>query len=311
MTITTGVPQGSILGPLLFIMYMNDLSQSLSYSNVNMYADDTAIYVSCSNISILTLRLQTDLISVSQWLDINKLSLHVGKTSSMLVCSRQKRSHLTNGLMLSLQGSDILQTDSCKYLGVDIDQNLTFDNHVNSIMCKIRRSLGVLKRTCQYIPLQSRITMYNTIVLPHFDYCSTVWDTCSDSHISKLQVLQNRGMRLILGCDRHTHISDMLSRLKWLNVRQRLFLTKGVFMYKIINKITPDYMSNVCTSLPHNHFTRSQTSNQYRLISHQKSLSTRGVQIWNSLPHTIKQQPSLSLFKTNCTKYILGSPNIM
>ena len=252
--IRTGVPQGSILGPLLFVIYMNDLPTSLEHCHVNMYADDTAFYISAPSVNEITLYLQTDLVNVSHWLNVNKLSLHIGKTSTMLICSRQKRCHLpVKDINIKLQDQDIVQTDTCNYLGVNLDCNLTFDNHMNRVCGKICQSLGVLKRASMFVPYDTKLILYNTLVLPHFDYCSTVWDVCSDYHISRLQKLQNRGMRILLGCDRKTHICDMLVKLKWLNVRQRFFLNKCVLMYKIIHHLTPSYMDSVINSKNHCH----------------------------------------------------------
>lgn len=118
-------------------------------------------------------------------------------------------------------------------------------------------------------------------------------------------------MRLILGCDRKTHIADMLNKLHWLNVRQRLYLIKCTFMYKIVHNLSPVYLSHLSASLPHSHVTRSHTNcNIFRSHCHHNSLQSNGVQLWNSLPNQIKQQPTVKSFKKSCLKYILGNLNI-
>ena len=127
----------------------------------------------------------------------------------MIVCSRQKRQHIHDpSLKLNLNGQDIAQVDSIDYLGVKLYHNLTFDPHVDCVAAKISISLGALRRVAPFINQDTRPTLFNTIVLPHFDYCSTAWDSCSESQIVKVQRLQNRGMRIIISCKSRTHIND-------------------------------------------------------------------------------------------------------
>ena len=176
----------------------------------------------------------------------------------MRLCTRQKRHHLSQStLNLYLDNQVIEQVDSYKYLGVTIDQNISFNIHVENIINKISRSLGILKRSSPFLALASRKTLYNTLVLPDFDYCCTLWDVCSDTNISRLQQLQNRGMRIVLGCHHRTHVSDMLSTLKWLNVRQRFHLLKCTMMYNIVKGNTPTYNLLVNIGISHKYGTRA------------------------------------------------------
>jgi hypothetical protein len=312
LNVHTGVPQGSILGPLLFIIYINDLSMSLDQCSVNMYADDTAFYTKghiANDTHAIICTLQSDLCNVSEWLDANKLSLHIGKTACMLFCSKQKRRHvMEKTLDLSLHGQEIEQVKMYKYLGVTIDEDLTFNIHVDNVIKKINRSLGVLKRASPYVPLSNRITLYNTIVLPHFDYCCTLWDTCSESQITRLQMLQNRGMRIILGCHHRTHVSDMLSTLKWLNVRQRFIFLKCTLMYNISNDKTPKYLKSVTPGISHVYNTRSKKCNNiFQTHCHNKSLQFTGTSLWNNLPSQVKNQKTVANFKKLCVLYIIGN----
>ena len=192
--VETGVPQGSILGPLLFLVYLNDLPTFLKYCRVNMHADESAFYTyGHNNISEITHMLKSDLCDVSKWLNANTRSLHISKTSSMLLCTRQKHHHLSQStLNLSLDNQVVEQVDSYKYIGVTIDQDLSFNIHVENIINKISRCLGT--RSSPFLPLASRKTLYNTPVLPHSDYCCILWDVCSDTNISRLQ---NRDMRIV------------------------------------------------------------------------------------------------------------------
>ena len=128
LIITTGVPQGSILGPLLFTIYMNNLPKCLQHCKTNMYADDTGICVSASDKGCVTKLMQVDLINVNDWLCANRLSLHIGKTSCMLVTSAQLRRRMCHDYLdLSLNDNQIEHVKASPYLGITIDQNLNFN----------------------------------------------------------------------------------------------------------------------------------------------------------------------------------------
>ena len=142
LIITTGVPQGFILGPLLFTIYMNDLPKCLEHCKTNMYADDTAICVSASDKAGVTKLMQDDLINVNDWLCANRLSLYIGKTSCMLVTSAQRRRRMSQDhLDLSLNDNQIEHVKASPYLGITIDQNLHFNIHTNNICNKANRAL--------------------------------------------------------------------------------------------------------------------------------------------------------------------------
>ena len=215
LIITTGAPQGSILGPHLFTIYMNDLPKCLQHCKTNMYADDTVICDSASDKAGVTKLMQDDLINVNDWLCANRLSLHIGKTSCMLVTSAQRRRRMSQDhLDLSLNDNQIEHVKASPYLGITIDQNLNFKIQTNNICNKANRALGALKRAAPFLPIDTRALMFKTMVLPHLDYCCTIWGTTSDTNIGKLHKIQNCGMRIILQCHPRTHIADMISNLK-------------------------------------------------------------------------------------------------
>ena len=245
LIITAGVPQGSILGPLLFTIYMNDLPKCLQHCKTNMYADDTVICVSASDKAGVTKLMQDDLINVNDWLCANRLSFHIGKTSCMLVTSAQCRRRMSHDhLDLSLNDNQIEHVKASPYLGITIDQNLNFNIQTNNICNKANSALGALKRAATFLPIDTRALMFNTMVLPHLDYCCTIWGTTRDTNICKLQKIQNRGMRIILQCHPRTHIADMLSNLKWLSNKQRIMFLTAVLVFKIMHSKTPNYMSH-------------------------------------------------------------------
>jgi hypothetical protein len=310
LTIDCGVPQGSILGPLLFILYVNDLPRCFSQCQVNIYADDTAFYVAKRTVNEINQILQTELDQVHNWLCANKLSLHVGETASMLLCSRQKRPHLQNQhLSLNVQNEEIGQVEGLKYLGVHIDQNLNFNKHIDDVCKKLRRALGVLRRASPFINQATRVTLYNTLMLPHFEYCCTVWGcSITQSNLHQLQIIQNCAMRIILNCDSRTHIDDMLKDLHWLNVEKRLLYNMSVLVWKCNAKRVPSYLHNVFIPQQsvHRYSTRSSSQAAFATVpSHRQSFLQNGTKVWNTIPCDIRNQTSINVFKQDLHSHLL------
>jgi len=308
-TTVTGVPQGSILGPLLFILYVNDIGICFEHSIVNLYADDTLFYFANPNIDVVSLALSNDLLHVANWLKANKLSLHIGKTNSMLISAKlRKRNQENNDLNLKLVDKIVSQVNSCKYLGIILDSNMKFTEQFDSILSKLKRAIGIFSRAAKFIPSNTRITLFNTLILPHIDYCSTIWSTSIRKlNLSKIQRIQNRAMRIILECHPRTHITDMLDTLKWMSIKQRLHYNYCIFLWKIVNKQTPDYLSNCFTpvSLVHDYNTRSASTGQFHINhSSSKTLNATGSRIWNSIPQHVRDVRSLYSFKKNILTHI-------
>ena len=307
LLVTCGVPQGSILGPLLFIMYINDLVSCSSSCSVNMFADDTIFYIAHHELSTVKQQLQRDLCNISSWLCSNKLSLHIGKTHTILLGSQRKINQLSSNLTLELQGEKVNQTNSVKYLGITVDRCLNYSEHVDNIIKKLNKGLGILKRASALVPQSSLVTIYNTVMLPHIDYCSVVWGGCNDRDITRLQRLQNRAMRVILKCHYRTHINTMLTSLKWMSVRQRLHYSRCVWMWKVGHGLVPGYMESMFSS-NFGYNTRSSTNGNYRVTAcNHNTFQYSGIRAWNGLPHQIKALSSLPSFKKALTTHILAS----
>ena len=185
------------------------------------------------------------------------------------------------------------------YLGITSDQNLNFNIQTNNIICnKANRALGALKRASPFLHIDTRVLMFNTMVLPHLDYCCTIWGTTSDTNIGKLQKIQNRDMLIILQCHPRTHIAYMLSNLKWLSIKQRIMFLTAVLVFEIMHSKTPNYMSHWLVPVSHLYGTRrSTTGDLFVPRSHPNSLTTKGTRLWNQLPASIRTLPNLKTFK--------------
>ena len=307
--IKTGVPQGSILGPLMFILYINDLPGSLKHSQVNMYADDTAFYYMDKNIDLVSQYLKIDLSNLHHWLCANKLSLHLGKTNSILICNYQKLRHLpSSNLDIALNSTSIEQVENLPYLGVELDSRCNFDAHIKNVTKKLNKSIGVLKRTSPFLPLNTRKMLYNALVLPHYDYCATVWGNTSQENLTRLQRIQSRAMRIVLKAPPRSHIEELLDTLKWMSVRQRILYNQMVLMWRIVNDMAPEYLHKnlVYAADTHNYNTSSASDNNLFLgRGHRSSLFQNCAAKWNKLPAKLRRIDKLNSFKKSLTTHVL------
>ena len=307
MPIEFGVPQGSILGPLLFVLYINDLPDVVQHAKIVLYADDTALLFAARCVTDIQFFLNQDLTKVANWLEDNHLTLNVSKTKCMLLGTRAKVDHAM-AMDISLFGKVLEQVVIFKYLGIWPDQYVSWEKHIDAMAAKISQRLGVLRRVSPFISKYARVVLYNTIVLPIFDYCDIVWSNCTKSQLDKLQKLQNRAARIILFKENRTPIADMFHELNWKNLETRHRYHQAVLMYKVMNNQAPPYLKNMFTSVSnlHQYSTRQSMYNLHltcgKSVSSQRTFSFRGTKTWNNLPNELKISPTLATFKSNYWK---------
>ena len=189
--IKCGVPQGSILGPLLFLIYINDLSSIIDFATTRIYADDTNLTFTACNIPELQEQMSVDIQCLKNWLIANKLTLNVIKTEFMLVGSRQRIATMTENINTFLNRISLNRANCSKCLGVEIDELLTRDTHIASVSKKVSSGISIMRKIKPFIPISSLLNIYQSIVT-YFDYCSIVWNGIGDNLADKLQKLQNR-----------------------------------------------------------------------------------------------------------------------
>lgn len=306
---THGVPQGTVLGPTLFVLYLNDIVNRISKCKIQLFADDTLIYVVGRNSNEIINTLNSELNILFDWLNINSLAINTDKTKMMLIKSKYNATDITPTTIVRINNVQIEQVTKLKYLGVVIDQNLCFSEHHLYICNKVAKKVNLLRRINQDLSSWTKKSIYQSIIAPHFNFCSTILFLLSDSEISILQKKQNQAMRIILKCSRYTRIKDMLESTNFLSVRQTIMLNTMVFIFKMLHELLPRHLIENCVHVRdiHNHNTRIKDNFYIQSVATnfgQNNLFHNGLKQYNRLPANIKGCENINRFKIECKKYI-------
>ena len=311
--IQCGVPQGSILGPTLFLCYINDLCSSLE-CRLSLYADDSALIAAGKCANQLASFLSDQLETCSKWLVDNRLSLHLGKTES-IIFGTKKRLSKVGEFNVKCGETVVKRANSVKYLGVQLDENLSGKNHALSVVKKVAARISFLYRNASLLDFNSRKILCSALVQPYFECCCSSWYPSLTAEIkSKFDVLQRRMIRFIFDLKPRDHVDQFhLGKLAWLPFRDRVKFFRLCHVNKILNNLSPFYLSDEfrLISSVHDHNTRASLHNFFIPVSHsQGAMSSSFLYLakrdWNELPNDIKSITRGECFKTRLKAYFLS-----
>ena len=278
---------------------------TLQFCILDLFADDATLSSSDSSILKLTSSLNADLENFMNWCTSNDMLVNVPKTKAMLISTKPKLNQIMSRPPILKIGNETIDISTNeKLLGVHIDNDLSWTTQIENTIKKCNTLLYLLRRIKCYLSIHVRKLFYNAYVLPHLDYCCTIWGNANSELMESVIKFQKRAARCILDRDFDSPSAELFAELKWMEFPERVKYQKAIIMYKISHNLAPKYLQDLFqqTADIHDRALRSTFDNllyvpKPNLEQFRNSLSYSGSKTWNSIPINIKQSDSLSLFK--------------
>ena len=306
LPILCGVPQGSILGPLLFLIYINDIANVSELLHLILYADDTNIFLSDSKIENLICTANNELNKLDHWFQANCLSVNLSKCNYIVFCSPKLKYSFS--IKIKINNTEIEQVHFVKFLGVYIDEHLNWSQHIQTITSKISKNNGVLNKLRNRLPSNVMLLLYNSLILPYLSYCNCLWGAAGLSKLHTLAVNQKRTIRLIAKAPIKFSTSPLFKKFNILKIDELHSFLVLIFMFKYSHNLLPPSFANYFVPVNNVHYHNTRQSNDYFLTFARTNLRKHnikftGSKLWNSLPAELKTCSSIASFKRKLKRH--------
>lgn len=307
----SGIPQGSVLGPLLFSLYINDVFYLNLNGKIQLYADDMVLIYETSNFESLYEQMQSDLLILSQWLAKNLMLINFDKTNYIIYKNKTKFKNLIANHELRVNNVTINRVLQAKYLGLYIDENLNWEYHIQHVKNTLNSSIFALRKLCNVFSLKAKWDFFNAYIMSHVSYLNPLWNTAAQTKINGIKTLVNRSIKIIKNLPFLTPsvelYSDKLLPLNLYNIYQTILL-----VYKIQNNIIKHNFEITKMGELHSHNTRRLsyvTINFAHTETGKKDILNYGVNLYNNLPSNIKHELKIGKFKEKLKKHLYDNMN--
>ena len=298
-SIRAGVPQGSILGPLLFLLYINDIVHDIG-SNIRLFADDTSLFIIVDDPVTAAGCINTDLDRISKWASTWLVTFNPSKTETLLISRKLNRPVHPPLLMENHQISEV---DSHKHLGLYFSHDCTWHKHINYITIKAWARINIMRKLKFKLDRKSLETIYTAFIRPLIEYGDIIWDNCSQYEKDELDKIQNEAARITTGATRLISLSALSKEIGWESLEKRRTNHKLTLFYKMTHNLAPLYLSSLVPSTVSN-ISRYNLRNSNNLQTmdarttlYYNSFLPSTVRAWNEVPEEAKQSDSVNAFK--------------
>ena len=300
------MPQGSILGPLLFLVYINDVECIFCDVKFQLYADDTVIYCSGKNIADIKYKIQLNIDKFVNWCNTNKLTINTKKTKLMVFGSRYNIKNTTKDLDISINNEILQSVPTYKYLGISLDQTLSYNYHLKNVVNSISHKLYVFSKIRRFFNIKSATTVYKTMILPYFDYGDAILMFSNGKLLRKLDRLHFRGLRIITKADNNISESELLIQCNISNLENRRLVHLRNFMFnrKHLCKTYDESLERIST--------RANDGPMFDIIkpnceAFKRCICYSGCLDWNNLNPEIRNIDNIVLFKRHQKSWLLNT----